>query len=230
MTSGRSRALTGQVPLTLTVTLVPLAAATDIVGSYVAGLLKLPVFLDMIGTCVAAVVLGPWWGALAGVMSNFGGAVFNGPSNIPFALANIAGALAWGYGVRTFGLGRNGATFFVLNAVVAVVVALVASPIALFVYGGATGHPSDAITAAIELTGQGLASAVVASNLVVNLADKLIAGYVALAIIQALPPTYLAGIRLPAATRLGAAALASVGVAIGVLLAIVYLALPQPPA
>lgn len=230
MTPGRERTLPAQVPLTLAVTLVPLAAATDIVGSYVAGLLKLPVFLDMIGTCVAAVVLGPWWGALAGALSNVGGAAINGPSNIPFALANIAGALVWGYGVRTFGMGRNAATFFLLNAIVAVVVALVASPIALFVYGGATGHPSDAITAAIELTGQGLGSAVVASNLVVNVADKLIAGYVGLAIIQALPPTYLAGIRLPASSRAGAAALAVAGIAIGIALALVFLAFLQPPA
>lgn len=226
MTSGRSLALPAHVPSTLAITLVPLAAATDIVGSWVAGLLKLPVFLDMIGTCVAAIVLGPWWGALAGVISNVGGAAFNGPSNIPFALANVAGALVWGYGARSFGMGRNAATFFLLNAMVAVVVALVAAPIVLFVYGGATGHASDAITAAIELTGQGLASAVVASNLVINLADKLIAGYVGLAIVQALPPLYLAGVRLPASSRAGAAALAAVGTAIGVALAIVYLSLP----
>ena len=35
--------------------------------------LKLPTFLDMIGTCVAAIVLGPWWGALVGVITNVGG-------------------------------------------------------------------------------------------------------------------------------------------------------------
>jgi energy-coupling factor transport system substrate-specific component len=227
MASSGSRVVPAAVPVTVAVTLVPLAAATNILGSYLAGLLKVPVFLDMIGTCVASIVLGPWWGALAGVLSNLGGALFNGPSNIPFALANVAGALVWGYGVRRFGMGRNGVTYFVLNLVVAVVVALVASPIVLFVYGGATGHSSDAITAALEITGQGLASAVVASNLVINVADKLIAGYVGLAIIRALPAQYLVGIRLPATSPLGTFAMAVVGIALGVALAAVYLALPH---
>ena len=226
MASAGSRTGSTPPPMALVVALVPLAAATDIVGSYLAGLLKVPVFLDMIGTCVAAIVLGPWWGALAGAMSNLGGALFNGPSNIPFALANVAGALVWGYGARRLGMGRNALTYFVLTIVVAVVVALVAAPIVLFVYGGATGHASDAITAALEITGQGLASAVVASNLVINVADKMIAGYVGLAIIRALPEDLLTGVRLPAATRFGTLAMAVGGIAIGVVLAVVYLVLP----
>lgn len=231
MTSGRPRTLPGQVPMALVITLVPLAAATDIIGGNVTLALKLPVFLDTIGTFVAAVVLGPWWGALAGTMANVVGGIVTplGTSNIPFLLANVAAALAWGYGIRALGMGRNALTFFLLNAVVAVLVALVAAPIVLFVYGGATGHPSDAITAAVEFTGQSLASAVVASNLVVNLADKVIAGYVGLAILQALPAAYLTGVRLPASSRAGAAVLAAVGVSVGVLLAIVYLAFLQPP-
>jgi len=228
MTAAGMRARSTPPPMALVVALVPLAAATNIVGSYVAGLLKLPVFLDMIGTCVAAIVLGPWWGALAGALSNVGGALFNGPSNIPFALANIAGALVWGYGVRRLGLGRNGITYFLLTLVAAVVVALVAAPIVLFVYGGATGHASDAVTAALEIAGQGLASAVVASNLVINAADKVMAGYVALAIIRALPDDLLAGIRLPRTSRFGTLAMVLAGEAIGVALALVYLLLTAP--
>ena len=55
------RARTPAIPTTLVVTLVPAAAALDIVGGWINGLLGLPTFMDMIGTCVAAIVLGPWW-------------------------------------------------------------------------------------------------------------------------------------------------------------------------
>jgi len=216
------------MPLTFALLLVCLGAATDIIGANVAVALGLPVFLDTIGTFVVAVVLGPWWGALTGILNNSVGALTPlGVNNIPFALVSVAVALVWGYGMRRFGLGRNAATFLFLNLVVAVVTALVASPIALFVYGGATGHPSDLITAALEVTGQGLGQAVLASNLVINVADKLIAGYVGLAIVRALPAQYTDGIRLPAVSRLGTLGMAAAGIAMGVALAVLYLALPR---
>ena len=47
------RAAASPVPTTLVVTLVPAAAALDIVGGYLDGLLGLATFMDMIGTCVA---------------------------------------------------------------------------------------------------------------------------------------------------------------------------------
>jgi energy-coupling factor transport system substrate-specific component len=114
-----SRRLPAPQPTTVIVTLVPAAAALNVVGGYLNGVLGLPTFLDMIGTCVAAIVLGPWWGALAGALSNVVGALFYGPSNIPFALVNVVGALVWGYGVRRFGMGRTATRYFVLNVLVA---------------------------------------------------------------------------------------------------------------
>ena len=53
-----------RLPLTYVVAVVPVAAALNIVGGYINTVLKLPIFLDMIGTMVTAVVLGPWWRSL----------------------------------------------------------------------------------------------------------------------------------------------------------------------
>ena len=63
----------------------------------------------------------------------------------------------------------------------------------IFVFGGATGHISDALTAAFAQAGQDLITSVFASNVIVSLADKIIAGYVALAIIYALPSNLIDG-------------------------------------
>jgi energy-coupling factor transport system substrate-specific component len=231
MTAARTLRPPTGIPLTFALLLVSLAAAIDIVGANVAVALGLPVFLDTIGTFVAAVVLGPWWGALVGILNNGVGALTPlGVNNLPFAVVSVAVAVVWGYGVRRLGFGRNAATFFVLNVVVAVVTALVASPIALFVYGGSTGHPSDAITAALEVTGQGLAQAVAVSNLVINMGDKLITASAGLALVQALPASYIAGVRLPAATRLGTLGMAVAGIVIGAALAGVFLVMTAKPA
>lgn len=226
MALGSTRRLPLGMGMTQAVMLVALGAAVDVVGGWVAGLLHVPVFLDTVGTFVVAAVLGPWWGAAAGVGNNVVSALFNGPSSIPFAVVSVAVALVWGYGLRTFGMGRNAWTFLALNLLVALVAALISAPIVLVVYGGATGHASDAITAAFELAGKSLASAVLVSNLVLNAADKLITGYAGLAIVRALPEPYLVGLRLPATSRLGILAMAAVGVGVGIALAVVYLALP----
>lgn len=216
------------IPLTLVITLVPVAAALNIVGGTINTTLKLPIFLDMIGTAVAAIVLGPWWGALVGVITNVGGSFINGPIGIPFALANVAGALVWGYGIRSWGMGRSQLTFFILNCIVALAVTAAAAPIVIFVFGGATGHSSDAITAAFAQAGQGLIESVFASNVIVSLADKIIAGYVALAIIAALPAHLTANLVLPPQRGMKAALVAAGGITIGVALVLVYTLILAP--
>lgn len=223
-----ARPAPARIPVTYVVTLVPLAAALNIVGGTINEALKLPTFLDMIGTCVAAIVLGPWWGALVGIITNVGGAFFTGPVNIPFALANVAGALVWGYGVRSWGMGASLPRYFVLNILVALAVTAVAAPIVVFVFGGATGHSSDAITAAFAQAGNDLLASVFASSIIVSLADKIIAGFVGLAIIEALPPNLTTGLRLPAARGMRGVGIAAAGVAIGVALVLVFSLILSP--
>ena len=53
----------GPPPTTLVVTLVPLAVAVNFVANYAVAALGLPIYLDTIGTFLASVLLGPWWGA-----------------------------------------------------------------------------------------------------------------------------------------------------------------------
>ncbi len=228
MTAASVTRAASRIPLTYVVTLVPVAAALNIVGSTINNALKLPTFLDMIGTAVAAIVLGPWWGALVGVITNVGGSFINGPIGIPFALANVAGALIWGYGIRSWGLGSNLPKFFLLNIIVALVVSAVAAPIVIFVFAGATGHSSDAITAAFALAGNDLITSVFASNVIVSLADKIIAGFVALSIIAALPANLTSGLTLPAATGMRGVMLAVGGIVIGVVLVLVYVLILAP--
>ena len=47
-----SSATGGGVPLTYVIALVPVASVLNVIGGTVAGALKLPIFLDMIGTCL----------------------------------------------------------------------------------------------------------------------------------------------------------------------------------
>ena len=179
----KARSSGAKIPTTLLVTVIPVTVALNIVGGIIASALRLPVYLDMIGTAVAAIVLGPWWGALVGLLTNSGSALISGPTSLPFALVNIVGALIWGYGVRSWGLGKSIPKFFLLNIIVAIACTLVAAPIIVLVFGGATGAGADALTATFLAIGQGVVGSVLSSNILTSLADKIIGGFVALAII-----------------------------------------------
>ena len=160
--------------------------AVNLVGRALVDFLDLPIYLDMVGTAVAAIALGPWRGAAVGTATNLIGVLSSGPASIPFALVNVVGALMWGYGVR-HGLGRTLQRFLLLNVLVALACTLVAVPILLLFYDGTTGHGQDTITGTfLDLT-HTLLIATGLSNVVVSLADKVISGFVALVIVSALP-------------------------------------------
>ena len=95
-------------------------------------------------------------------------------------------------------MGATVPRFFLLNIIVALVNSAVAAPIVAFVFGGATGHASDALTAPSRrpVAGCSRRRSHRASSSV--LADKIISGFVAVAIIEALPPDLCADSGLPA--------------------------------
>lgn len=210
-----------RIPLTYVVALVPVAIALNIVGGLINTALHLPIFLDMIGTAVVAIVLGPWWGALVGALTNVIASFISGPIGLPFAACNVIGALVWGYTVR-WGWGKKFWSFLLVNILVAFFVSLVAVPIYVFIFGGATGHFSDMMTAAFLAMGNNLLVSVFSSNILVSLADKIISGFVALAIIEALPVNMTKGIELPkTSTKMSSVLWIAGGVVLGVLVALV---------
>ena len=213
-----------RIPLTYVVALVPVAVALNIVGGQINTVLKLPTFLDMIGTAVVAIVLGPWWGALVGATTNIGSSFISGPIGLPFAVVNVVGALVWGYTIR-WGWGKTFWGFALVNILVAFLCSVTAVPIYVFIFGGATGHFADMMTAAFLAMGQNLIVSVFSSNILVSLADKIISGFVALAIIEALPANLTQGIQLPKSEGIGKIVWIAAGIVVGVAIALIVTAL-----
>src|SRR5262249_51163293 len=64
---------------------------------------KSVLYLDMTGTALVAFLLGPWWGAITGLLTN-SLVIFllfpnpdPGVAVLPWALVNVAGGLFWGW-------------------------------------------------------------------------------------------------------------------------------------
>ena len=210
----------GGVPSTYVIALVPVASVLNVIGGTVAGALKLPIFLDMIGTAVVAMTIGPWWGALVGVITNLTMGFLTGPVSIPFAACNVVGALVWGYGTR-WGFANDKLRFFGLSVASAVFVSLMAAPIVIFVFGGATGHASDVLTAGLLAAGNDMWAAVFSSNIIVSSADKILSSFLALAIIGALPTNLQVTGPIMKAENMGTAVLITAGTVVGVILTVV---------
>ena len=54
----------------LTILLIPIGVAVNVVGGNLASLLKLPMYLDTIGTIFTGIIAGPWVGAVTGLLTN----------------------------------------------------------------------------------------------------------------------------------------------------------------
>ena len=215
-----SSATGGGVPLTYVIALVPVASVLNVIGGTVAGALKLPIFLDMIGTAVVAMTIGPWWGALVGVITNVTSGFITGPVSIPFAACNVVGALIWGYGTK-WGWANDKLKFSGLSVASAVGVSLMAAPIVIFVFGGATGHASDVLTAGLIAAGGDMWTSVFSSNIIVSSADKILSSFLALAIIGALPTNLQVTGPIMKAENMGKAVLITAGTVVGVILTVV---------
>ncbi|GAB3147475.1 hypothetical protein GCM10027058_06470 [Microbacterium neimengense] len=160
------------------------AVLLNVAGGRVVLWLDLPLYLDMAGTAVVAVALGPWYAVATAIVTQLGGALVNQSTlGLPFTPVAVAGALLWGYGVHRWGWGRSLSRFLLLSVVVAVACTVVAAPITDLVYGGFSAHVAgNSLTARFLDAGMVLPIAIGTANLITSLLDKLIASFVALSL------------------------------------------------
>lgn len=211
---------------TVTWVLIPVAIAINGVIGYIVGQLKLPVFLDSIGTVLVAAVCGPWAGALTGALSNFVIGMLTNPTDwwpwipVAFFIGLVAGFCA------NAGLFKSWWKVVVTGFLVALTAAIVSTPIAVYFFGGITSSGSSFITAYLLQTGRDLVAAVFSTNFLVEPVDKVATAMLAFAIVQGLSKRFLA--RLPRPENVeteGGASRAQLFIAIGVVVLLILLAI-----
>nr|WP_307274246.1 ECF transporter S component [Labrys wisconsinensis] len=163
---------------TRTLILMAAAVVINIVGGQIVHFLKLPLYLDSIGTMLVAILAGPWAGGIAGAMTNLIWALILNPVAAAFApVALVIGVVA-GLMARA-GWFRTWWQAMVSGAVVAVPSTIVAAPIIVYMFGGVTGGGPDFAVAYMLAVGSSLLNSVAFSNLGVNVIDKVITALVA---------------------------------------------------
>jgi len=185
---------------TVTWVLIPVAIALNIAVGQIVYTLKLPLYLDSIGTILVGVLAGPWAGGLTGLLSNLIWALTGlNPSYGPFAVVGaLIGVLA-GFFTET-GWMKTWWRVILAGLITGVVAAAVSAPISAYVFGGVTGSGTDALVAMLRSSGSGILQATFGQGLVSDPLDKAISFLVVWLILKGLPSRFRA--RFPQAPAL----------------------------
>lgn len=176
---------------TKSLVLIPIAVGINLIGGTLCSTLKLPLFLDMIGTMVVACLSGPWVAALTGFLTNVFLALVANPVNLPYAVVSVLCGLVVGYMVKA-GLFKKWWGVLIVWVVVTLVDAVSASLITVFVFSGATGiNGTSVLTATLVVAMKNIFASVFSSSIIENLLDKGIAVAVAYFIVKKVPKRFL---------------------------------------
>lgn len=172
--------------------LVPIGIGINVVGGVLVNVLRLPLFLDVIGTILVAVLAGPWVGALTGALTNTVLGLVSRPSLIPFALVNLAIGLVAGYMARG-GWFKTYWKVAVTGIAIMLTAIFTSAPISAFLFGGVTGSGVDVLRAYFIATGSSILEATLQESFVFEPIDKLASVFIAFFIARNIPQRYRPG-------------------------------------
>ncbi len=166
---------------------IALGAALNVSVGYLAGILKLPLYLDSIGTVLVAVLCGWAYGLLAGLSSLIVLSLTQTPTVIAYAGTAVAVALLSAAFAR-FGYMKSWFATVMGGLVIGLACAAASTPITTFLYGGVSLAGSDAVTTFFKASGMPLWKSVLFGSLVTDPADKIITSLICFSLLRSLPP------------------------------------------
>jgi energy-coupling factor transport system substrate-specific component len=177
---------------------IPACLGINFAGHALAVTLNLPLFLDSVGTILAAAVGGPWVGGSVGLISNLLSSNAFDPNAAAYSVVSFALGFAAGLS-RYLNWQRRASGWVMLWAVCVAISSVLSTPINLLVSGGQSGvQLGDAIYKSLNSAHVPRALAAFAAEISIDIPDKAIAVAAALLIAQALSrrPSEAAGIDL----------------------------------
>ena len=188
---------------TLTLVMIPVAIAINIAVGQLIYTLKIPLYLDSVGTILVGVLAGPWAGAVTGLLSNLiWGLTGLNVIYAPFAtVAAVIGALAGLF--SDAGWLRAWWKVILAGLITGLTAAILSAPISAYVFGGVTGAGTDVIVAIFRGMGFGILPSTFAQGVSSDPLDKAISFLVVWLIVQALPLRFV--MRFPRASNVKSA-------------------------
>lgn len=177
----------------LTIFMIPIGVAINFVGGQIALLLKLPVYLDSIGTILVGATCGALPGALVGLLSNAINSITS-PPTFAFAILNVAFGLLAGYFGR-LGVFRVWWKTLLSSLAFAFIGGFCGALITIWVFGGLAVGGGAIVVGALRALGMDLTAANFAAQLPMDVLDKVPTVLIVYAIIKGIPRRLL--VKLP---------------------------------
>lgn len=165
------------------ITLIALAIVINIVGSYIALGLHLPVYLDSMGTIMTAILLGPFYGLFPGVLS----ALITGMTSDIYALYYMPVGIVLGV-MTGFVFQKNKSNkLFVKSFYISVPASLISACITATVFGGITSSGSTMLVQLLAKTPLGLMLSCLIVQFFTDYFDRLLSLWLVFSVIKKLP-------------------------------------------
>lgn len=167
------------------VILTGIFAGINVAGSFIAATLRLPIYMDSMGTILTAILFGPWYAMACCIVSGLIQASTFDIYSLYFILSNMVMAFFAGFVAQRGWLKWQSIPF--ANMLIAIPASLVASMIAAYVFGGVTSSGSSYIVQILSALGMNKVTSVFITQVITDYTDKLIALIVMVKFAQRLP-------------------------------------------
>ena len=172
---------------TATMTLIPAAVGINYVAKAFAEGLKLPVWLGTLGTFLASMLAGPVAGAISGFINNVIYGLTLSPVSTVYAITSIGIGIAVGV-LHAKGWFSSAKKVFVSAIIIAIVSAVISTPLNVIFWGGQTGISwGDSIFAAMIANHIPVWISSFTDEFILDILDKVVVAYLAFFIYRQLP-------------------------------------------
>lgn len=170
---------------TFKITIMSIAVVLNIIGAFIAVALKLPIFIDTIGTFLSAFLFGPIGGMLTGIVTSLINGLTFDPYSIYFIPVQVVIGLMAGICYKK-NLFKD--KFLILGIIITTVMgSLMASLISAFVFGGITSSGTSFIVMYLKEAGVNIVASIFSTQILFDLLDKSITVLVVLTILKSVP-------------------------------------------
>lgn len=150
---------------------IALSAVINIIGGNLALVLRLPIYLDSIGTFLASALLGPVGGVLAGVVSGVISGITTDIYSLYFIPVQIVTGVAAGILFRTTLLKKW--NIFLGAFCVSIAGTIISACITAYVFGGVTSSGSSILVTLLHKLGLNMVASAFVVQIVTDYADPL---------------------------------------------------------
>lgn len=171
-----------------TIVLIPACIGINYIGKLFASFLKLPLWLDSIGTCIGGCLGGPIIGGLCGAANNLIYGLTTGDNiTLIYALTSLGIGIAVGIMAR-LGYMRSFGKALVTSVVAGFVAVVISTPLNVIFWGGTTGNVwGDALFAVTQAAEMPVFLGSFLDEVVVDVPDKIITIVIVFFILKGLP-------------------------------------------